>query len=75
MIILTQMGHFTGNQPLAVLQFPFLLKRDSSISLVMWNVRIPGRTTIELSVHHLDHQLLESSQVKFIDNFVAKVAG
>jgi len=45
----------SGRLPV-VLQFPFLLKQDGSVSLVMWNVQIPGRITIEISVCCFDQQ-------------------
>jgi len=31
--------------------FPFILKQDGSVSLVMWHIRILDMITIELPVH------------------------
>ena len=43
----------------AVLQFHFIYKQDGFI--FVWHVQISGRITIELPVHHKDHQDLEGA--------------
>jgi len=42
---------------LFVLQFPFWLKQDSSMSFVMWHIQIPCSITVVLLADSRDHQV------------------
>jgi len=43
---------------LVALEFVFSLKQDHSDFSVTWHVRIPGRITIKLLLHHFNHQVI-----------------